>query len=139
MLHKECFLTCGSGRSGKSTASLAYTPSRDLKSGMPQETETPAPVNTMIRLEVPIQKKNMCWWFNVAIHSNPNDKKWRLPNLFKCINILISRTTSSSVLTLGSFFRLGGSATMFKTIFHNVNWSRWSEIKSNVTLSEYTY
>ena len=54
MLHKECFLTCGSGRSGKSTASLAYTPSRDLKSGMPQETETPAPVNTMIRLEVPM-------------------------------------------------------------------------------------
>ena len=54
MLHKEHFLTCGSGRSGKSTASLAYTPSRDLKSGMPQETETPAPVNTMIRLEVPI-------------------------------------------------------------------------------------
>ena len=54
MLQKECFLTCGSGRSGKSTANLAYTPSRDLKSGMPQETETPAPVNTMIRLEVPM-------------------------------------------------------------------------------------
>ena len=38
----------GSGRSGKSTASRAYTPSRDLKSGMPQETETPAPVRMMM-------------------------------------------------------------------------------------------
>ena len=46
-------LTCGSGRSGKSTASRAYTPSFDLKSGIPQDTETPAPVNTIIRFEVP--------------------------------------------------------------------------------------
>ena len=30
----------GSGRSGYSTASLEYIPSRDRKSGMPQETET---------------------------------------------------------------------------------------------------
>merc|ERR1719410_2673198 len=41
-------MACGSGRSGKSTARRAYTPSRDLKSGMPQDTETPAPVRTMM-------------------------------------------------------------------------------------------
>ncbi len=40
-------MTCGSGRSGKSTASLAYTPSLDRKSGMPQLTDTPAPVSTV--------------------------------------------------------------------------------------------
>ena len=33
-------MACGSGRSGKSTASRAYIPSRLLKSGMPHETDT---------------------------------------------------------------------------------------------------
>ena len=44
-------MACGSGRSGKSAASLEYIPSRLRKSGMPHDTETPAPVRTIILLQ----------------------------------------------------------------------------------------
>lgn len=55
-------IACGSGRFGYSRDSRLYTPSRDLKSGMPQLTLTPAPVRTRIFFAF-----LMCWTasFNV--------------------------------------------------------------------------
>ena len=42
------------------------------------------------------------------------------------LEFLISSTTSCNVLTFANFFLRGGSETMFKIIFHRVNWSKWS-------------
>lgn len=50
-------MACGSGRSGKSMASREYIPSLDLKSGIPHDTDTPAPVRTMMFLEPEIKFK----------------------------------------------------------------------------------
>ena len=50
------------------------------------------------------------------------------------LEFLISSTTSVKVFTWANFLRLGGSETIFKMIFHSVNWSKWS----GMTMSQET-
>ena len=96
-----------------------------LKSGMPQETETPAPVKTMMLLLLLIRITNQ----RAAIICV--DQSEITINLYQPIrreHYLIRSTQSSRVLMCSSFSLRGGSDSRLNKIFHMVIGSRLSGI-----------
>ncbi len=107
----------GSGRSGKSTASRAYMPSLDRKSGIPQETDTCGGTRAT--------NQYLTDWTHTQSASDSKHHKHTPAPVSTSIFFLSfrSRTTSSNVLMSLRFFLLGGSE-MLMMICHSVMSSR---------------